>query len=209
MVSLNKTGASANTASLQKRLSGLAAASTGANKVPIRIKKEPEDKKPAKIRRRTRTSSGSSEGRTPSPPSKRSKGTTKPAVPLVTNIKKEGQTSGSSKRDRDRDRDRPDHDRGAPSSSKQQIKLTLKSSSSHHRPTANKSVLEKLGYTESDASSSRKRKASTDEMGKVKIKQEKKDKPIKKEKKSQADRREELLKQLEAVENAIKKKRKT
>jgi hypothetical protein len=81
---------------------------------------------------------------------------------------------------------------------KQQIKLTLKSSMAT-KPT-NKTVLEKLGDDQTDASNVGKKRKADD--GEIKVKKEKK-----KEKKSGADRRQELLKQLKAVENAIAKKR--
>lgn len=74
--------------------------------------------------------------------------------------------------------------------------MTLKNSLAA-KPT-NQTVLEQLGNEEAaqSAAAGRKRK-STDEAKAKK----------KKEKKSTADRREELLKQLQAVENAIAKKR--
>lgn len=85
--------------------------------------------------------------------------------------------------------------------------MTLKSSNS--AKPANKTVLEKLGMNNEEShlaeSNSRKRKASVDEEKAAAKKAEKGDK--KEFRKTAADRREELLKQLKAVENAIAKKR--
>lgn len=93
-----------------------------------------------------------------------------------------------------------------PPAAKQQIKLTLKSTTTV-KPTANKTVLEKLGMTNEDIDvSSKKRKSEQAGPEKTEIKKERKEKTDKK-RKSAADRREELLKQLKAVENAIAKKR--
>ena len=91
--------------------------------------------------------------------------------------------------------------------------MTLQSSAVSK--SVNKSVLEKLGNSET---TKEKPSAMTEQMMEnVKAKREefklkkaseiKKEKKEKKEKKSAADRREELLKQLKAVENAIAKKR--
>ena len=67
----------------------------------------------------------------------------------------------------------------------------------------NKNVLEKLGNDSTEILENAKAKREENKLKKAsEIKKEKKDK-----KKSTADRREELLKQLKAVENAIAKKR--
>merc|ERR1712039_1146747 len=94
--------------------------------------------------------------------------------------------------------------KGAYDKSKQ-IKLTLKSSTSA-KPVS-RSVLEKLGEGDTGSAGSRKRKASTDVAGASAEKAKKSGGEKKKDKKSAADRIEELLKQLKAVENAIAKKR--
>ena len=103
----------------------------------------------------------------------------------------------------------------AVSAGKQQIKLTLKSSTS--AKPVNKTVLEKLGVSNEDIDNSaasaaggvtKRRRTSDDSKSSALGSAAKKSgKDKKKDKKTAADRREELLKQLKAVENAIKKKR--
>ena len=83
-----------------------------------------------------------------------------------------------------------------------QIKMAFKPSAVS-KTAANKNVLEKLGNDTSEILENAKAKREENKLKKAgEIKKEKKDK-----KKSTADRREELLKQLKAVENAIAKKR--
>ena len=89
---------------------------------------------------------------------------------------------------------------------KQQIRMTLKSSTTVSKPVS-KNVLEKLGSTDNAAEILENAKAKREENRLKKANEIKKEKKDKKEKKSAADRRQELLKQLQAVENAIAKKR--
>ena len=88
---------------------------------------------------------------------------------------------------------------------KQQIRMTLKTSSTVSKAMS-KNVLEKLG-TNDTTEILENAKAKREENKLKKASEIKKEKKEKKEKKSAADRREELLKQLKAVENAIAKKR--
>lgn len=84
---------------------------------------------------------------------------------------------------------------------KPQIKMAFKPSAVSK--TTNKNVLEKLGNDTTEILENAKAKREENKLKKAgEIKKEKKEK-----KKSTADRREELLKQLKAVENAIAKKR--
>ena len=88
-----------------------------------------------------------------------------------------------------------------PAAPKPQIKMAFKPSAVSK--ATNKNVLEKLGNDSTEILENAKAKREENKLKKAsEIKKEKKDK-----KKSTADRREELLKQLKAVENAIAKKR--
>jgi len=91
-----------------------------------------------------------------------------------------------------------------PAAPKTQIKMTLKTASAVTKSVP-KNVFEKIGGNDNASEILENAKAKREENKLKKaneIKKEKKDK-----KKSTADRREELLKQLKAVENAIAKKR--
>ena len=99
--------------------------------------------------------------------------------------------------------DQPESVPEAPAAPKQQIKMTLKTASAVSK-TLNKNVLEKLGTDTNEILENAKAKREENKLKKAnEIKKEGK----KEKKKSTADRREELLKQLKAVENAIAKKR--
>lgn len=179
--------------------------------MPLRkIKKEPEDRparKPQQQQQRRRatnsSSSSRSRSRSPSPPPrlrkiKQEPGTNKPTQPPVVPMGGGGASS-------------PPH-----AAVKQAVKLTLKASNA--TKPGNKKVLEKLGLnhdedgreataagTEQLAGKKRKNSDAAAAAAEKKRPSDKASGGKKKEK--TADRREELLKQLKAVENAIAKKR--
>eukprot|EP00095_Tigriopus_kingsejongensis_P000764 snap_masked-scaffold67_size430214-processed-gene-0.2 protein:Tk00764 transcript:snap_masked-scaffold67_size430214-processed-gene-0.2-mRNA-1 annotation:"arsenical pump-driving atpase" len=155
----SKPAHAGHAAPLQKRLTALANASaaTGPGLGRGGVKKEPEDRRSRGLRA-PRRSPSSSRSRSRSPSDKKSRNQIKPVVPPVVSMDELNRPIVKT--------EKPDS-KSKSSASKQQIKLTLKSSA-NQRPTANRSVLEKLGdhVEEADlantaALNARKRKAST------------------------------------------------
>ena len=193
-----------NTAPLQKRLMSLASTS---NPAKLNIKKEPEDKKSNlsaadaalaksnRSRKSSRSSSASSRSssRSSSPSSsRRRKSNSMTDQPKEMNTELAPSTPPPE--------EAQDASTG-PAAPKPQIKMAFKPSAVSK--ATNKNVLEKLGNDSTEILENAKAKREENKLKKAsEIKKEKKDK-----KKSTADRREELLKQLKAVENAIAKKR--
>ena len=193
-----------NTAPLQKRLMSLASTSNPASK--LNIKKEPEDKKvnlsaadaalakSNRSRKSSKSSSASSRSssRSSSPSNRRRKSSSDHPKEVNTEITPSTPPPALADNVQDVQAALP----------KPQIKMAFKPSAVS-KTAANKNVLEKLGNDTSEILENAKAKREENKLKKAgEIKKEKKDK-----KKSTADRREELLKQLKAVENAIAKKR--
>jgi len=198
-----------NTAPLQKRLMSLASTS---NPAKMNIKKEPEDKKAnlsaadaalAKSNRSRKSSKSSSassrsSSRSSSPSSSRRRKSNSQAN---NDQPKELSTEIAPSTPPPEMADSAQDDSAISAAPKPQIKMAFKPSAVSK--TTNKNVLEKLGNDTSEILENAKAKREENKLKKAgEIKKEKKEK-----KKSTADRREELLKQLKAVENAIAKKR--
>ena len=191
-----------NTSPLQKRLMSLASTS---NPAKLNIKKEPEDKKvnlsaadaalakSNRSRKSSKSSSASSRSssRSSSPSNRRRKSSSDHPKEVNTEITPSTPPPALA-----------DNVQDVQAAPKPQIKMAFKPSAVS-KTAANKNVLEKLGNDTSEILENAKAKREENKLKKAgEIKKEKKDK-----KKSTADRREELLKQLKAVENAIAKKR--
>lgn len=153
-------------------------------------------------------SSSSSRSRSPSPPANKKP----PSNLTASNHSKPAILPEEPIHGKETDREPTPEAETEPQPPPKKIRMTLQSSTVSK--SVNKSVLEKLGNSETTTAKTSATemmlenvKAKREEFKLKKASEIKKEKKEKKEKKSAVDRREELLKQLKAVENAIKKKR--